>query len=64
MAEIWAWWCTPKIPVLGKLRQKEHEFETSLVYTASLCLKKKQPTKLRRKQTKNHSRGFGSSEAL
>jgi hypothetical protein len=26
----WAWWCTPVIPALGRLRQEDLEFEVSL----------------------------------
>jgi hypothetical protein len=26
----WAWWFTPIIPALGRLRQEGHEFEFSL----------------------------------
>jgi hypothetical protein len=28
------WWFTPIIPTLGRLRQENHEFETSLGYIA------------------------------
>jgi hypothetical protein len=36
-----AWWHIPVIPVLKRLRQEDHEFETSLSYTDRLCLKNK-----------------------
>jgi hypothetical protein len=26
----WAWWRTPVIPALGRLRQEDHEFEACL----------------------------------
>jgi hypothetical protein len=32
------WWHTSKIPVLRRLRQENHEFKTSLGYTAAPCL--------------------------
>jgi hypothetical protein len=35
------WWCTPVFPALGRLRQDDHEFETTLDYVARPCLKKK-----------------------
>jgi hypothetical protein len=28
------WWCTPIIPALERLRQKDHEFKASLGYIA------------------------------
>jgi hypothetical protein len=27
--ESWVWWCTPIIPALGRLRQKDYNFEVS-----------------------------------
>jgi hypothetical protein len=36
----WVWWYTPVIPALGRIRQENHEFEGSLVYTVRPCLKK------------------------
>jgi hypothetical protein len=35
-----AWWHTPVIPALRRLRQKDHKFEASLCYIAKLCFKK------------------------
>jgi hypothetical protein len=35
------WWHTPKIPAFRRLRQEDHEFKTSLGYTARPCLKNK-----------------------
>jgi hypothetical protein len=32
----WAWWSTPIIPLLGKLRQEDHRFEASLSYIVRL----------------------------
>jgi hypothetical protein len=37
--ESHAWWYTPVIPGLGRLRQKDHEFEATLGYVVRLCLK-------------------------
>jgi hypothetical protein len=37
----WVWWCTPVIPILGRLRQEDHKFEDSLGYTVRAYLKKK-----------------------
>jgi hypothetical protein len=39
-----AWWYTPVIPALGRLRQEDHDFEASLGYRRTRCLKK---TKMR-----------------
>jgi hypothetical protein len=33
-------WCKPVILALGRLRQKDHEFEASLGCLMRLCLKK------------------------
>jgi hypothetical protein len=36
----WAWWYASIISALGKLRQEDHKFETSLGYVERPCLKK------------------------
>jgi hypothetical protein len=36
-----AWWHTPLIPALRRLKQKDHKFEASLGYIARPSLKKK-----------------------
>jgi hypothetical protein len=33
-----AWWYTPVIPALRRLRQKDHKFKASLDYTIRPCL--------------------------
>jgi hypothetical protein len=38
--KVWAWWCTPGVPGLRRLRQKDNKFEDSLCYIARLYLKK------------------------
>jgi hypothetical protein len=35
----WAWWHTPVIPALGRLRQEDREFKSSLGYIARLYSK-------------------------
>ena len=35
----WVWWCTPVIPVLGRLKQEDCRFETSLSNLARPCFK-------------------------
>lgn len=37
----WAWWSSPIILLLGKLRQEDHKFEGSLGYIVRLSKKKK-----------------------
>jgi hypothetical protein len=34
--------CAPIIPALGRLRQKDHEFDGSLAYIVRPCLKNKE----------------------
>jgi hypothetical protein len=36
------WWCISIIPVLGRLRQEDHEFEVSLGYIMKYSLKNKE----------------------
>jgi hypothetical protein len=36
----WVGWCTPVVPALGRLKQENHEFLTSLGYIGRSCLKK------------------------
>jgi hypothetical protein len=40
----WAWWYTPIISALGRLRHKDGEFQASLSYIVRHCLKKKKNT--------------------
>jgi hypothetical protein len=37
----WVWWCIPVIPVLGRLKEEEHEFEAGLGYIVRIYLKNK-----------------------
>jgi hypothetical protein len=37
----WAWWFTPVIPSLGRLKQEDHKLEASLDYIGRPCLKTK-----------------------
>jgi hypothetical protein len=45
-----AWWCTPVSPALGRLRQKDQEFQASLGYIARPCLTKQNKTKKQKKK--------------
>jgi hypothetical protein len=47
------WWCTPAIPAVRRLRQKDLEFKVSLYYRVRPCLKKK---KKKRDRNKNRLR--------
>jgi hypothetical protein len=47
-----AWWCTPVIPALRRLRQEDHEFEVDLSIIVRPCLKKKTKKKKNRKKRK------------
>jgi hypothetical protein len=44
-----AWWCTPVIPALRRLRQEDHEFKASLGY---ITTKKKKPKNEQTNKTK------------
>jgi hypothetical protein len=37
-----AWWCTPILPALRRLRQEDWKFKDSLGYITRPCLKKKE----------------------
>jgi hypothetical protein len=34
----WPWWCIPVIPAFRRLKQEDHEFETSVGYIVSFRL--------------------------
>jgi hypothetical protein len=38
---LWVWRCTPRIPVLGRLQEKDCKFQNNLGCMAKQCLKKK-----------------------
>jgi hypothetical protein len=38
---MWAWWHMLAIPVFGRLRQDDQEFQASLGYLIRTCLKKR-----------------------
>jgi hypothetical protein len=40
-----AWWITPVIPAVGRLRQGDYEFKASLNYTGRPYLQKKEKEK-------------------
>jgi hypothetical protein len=60
---VWAWWCTPLIPALGRERQEDFwvqgqpglqsEFQDSQGYTEKPCLKKSKQNKQTNKNPKN-----------
>lgn len=41
----WVWWHMPIIPVLKRLRQKDHKLETSLGYIVRSCYLSPNPRK-------------------
>jgi hypothetical protein len=43
--ESWVWWCMPIIPALGRRKQEDQEFKSSLGYIARLSFKKKERRK-------------------
>jgi hypothetical protein len=47
-----AWWYTPVIPKLRRLRQEDSEFKASLGYIRSLKKKKKRNRRRRRMQSR------------
>jgi hypothetical protein len=48
-------WCTPTIPALWKLKQKDYEFEARLGYITKSHLKKKREEDKERNSTKSKS---------
>jgi hypothetical protein len=51
------WRCIPIIPVLGRLRQEDGGFETSLDYIVRCCLKKEKKASIKINQSINHCSG-------
>jgi hypothetical protein len=43
-----AWWCTPVIPVLERLKQEDGKFKISLGYIVRLCYQKRRKEKEKR----------------
>jgi hypothetical protein len=53
---IWAWWYTPIIPALRRLRKEAPEFEASMSYTGRPCLQ--QTNKQQGNDVMSHSNIF------